>query len=102
MVTNPQERPDITWVLNQVKSLQGPDGGSVDTNRSITLIWSVIFTLSRFHSVRQRIVKLSKHGPLCSPPAPRGMKQSEWAVKVLDLRLAGVGKVKVTLCLHSS
>ncbi|KAL6481063.1 hypothetical protein MHYP_G00091430 [Metynnis hypsauchen] len=33
MVTNPQERPDITWVLDQVKNLQGSDGGAVDTNR---------------------------------------------------------------------
>uniref|UniRef100_A0A8B9JCI9 non-specific serine/threonine protein kinase n=1 Tax=Astyanax mexicanus TaxID=7994 RepID=A0A8B9JCI9_ASTMX len=33
MVTNPQERPDINWVLEQVKSLQGSDAGPVDTNR---------------------------------------------------------------------
>ncbi|XP_076879374.1 serine/threonine-protein kinase 16 isoform X2 [Brachyhypopomus gauderio] len=33
MVTNPQERPDINWVLDQVRNLQGLDGGVTDASR---------------------------------------------------------------------
>ncbi|XP_026868753.2 serine/threonine-protein kinase 16 isoform X2 [Electrophorus electricus] len=33
MVTNPQERPDISWVLDQVRNLQGTDGGATDASR---------------------------------------------------------------------
>ncbi|XP_057186745.1 serine/threonine-protein kinase 16 isoform X1 [Triplophysa rosa] len=33
MVTNPQERPRISWVLDQIRNLRGSDGTAVDTNR---------------------------------------------------------------------
>lgn len=33
MVTNPQERPDIDWVLEQVKNLRRSDGGVMETNQ---------------------------------------------------------------------
>lgn len=39
MVTNPQERPRISWVLDQVQSLRGSDGTDVDTNRVWCYHW---------------------------------------------------------------
>lgn len=33
MVSNPQERPRISWVLHQIQNLQGSEGTAVDTNR---------------------------------------------------------------------
>lgn len=32
MISNPQERPDIHWVLDQVKDLQSSDGGAIQTD----------------------------------------------------------------------
>lgn len=39
MVTNPQERPRISWVLDQVQNLRGSDGTDVDTNRVWCYHW---------------------------------------------------------------
>ncbi|XP_053471045.1 serine/threonine-protein kinase 16 [Ictalurus furcatus] len=33
MVTNPQERPNIDWVLERVRNLQSSDGGTIETDR---------------------------------------------------------------------
>ncbi|XP_027012377.1 serine/threonine-protein kinase 16 [Tachysurus fulvidraco] len=33
MVTNPQERPNIDWVLERVRNLQTSDGGVIETDR---------------------------------------------------------------------
>ncbi|KAK2817818.1 hypothetical protein Q7C36_021751 [Tachysurus vachellii] len=33
MVTNPQERPNIDWVLERVRNLQSSDGGAIETDR---------------------------------------------------------------------
>ncbi|XP_062865869.1 serine/threonine-protein kinase 16 [Trichomycterus rosablanca] len=33
MVSNPQERPDVDWVLERTRNLQSSDGGAVETDR---------------------------------------------------------------------
>lgn len=39
MVTNPQERPRISWVLDQVQNLRDSNGTDVDTNRVWRFQW---------------------------------------------------------------
>lgn len=39
MVTNPQERPRISWVLDQVQNLWDSNGTDVDTNRVWCFHW---------------------------------------------------------------
>ncbi len=39
MVTNPQERPRISWVLDQVQNLCDSSGTDVDTNRVWCFLW---------------------------------------------------------------
>lgn len=69
MVTNPQERPRISWVLDQVQSLRGSDGTDVDTNR----VWCFhsdfmpvfLWTFWTMHSLfRTKITSLAN---ICSP-----------------------------------